>query len=103
MFRLGELQKHWGRESLANALGASSETILNFGFRWSGIKEREIDLRTHQGAEFMSARASRQDALQCDVTIAAAGKVSKQLGKRRQRPGVVSVPVLNPARKTASL
>jgi len=57
--------------AFANALGASVETTLSFAFRWSGIKNREIDLWAHPGAEFMSAKASRQDTSQCEVTIAA--------------------------------
>jgi hypothetical protein len=57
--------------AFANALGASSETTLSFAFRWSGIKNRQINLWAHPGAEFMSARASRQDSAQCEVNIAA--------------------------------
>jgi Putative DNA-binding domain len=58
-------------KAFANALGASSETTLSFAFRWSGIKNRQIDLWAHPGAEFVSARASRQENSQCEVTIAA--------------------------------
>jgi len=58
-------------KAFANALGASSETTLNFAFRWSGIKNRQIDLWAHPGAEFVSARASQQDISQCEVNIAA--------------------------------
>jgi hypothetical protein len=57
--------------AFANALGASSETTLSFAFRWSGIKNRHIDLWAHPGAEFMSAQTSRQDSVQCEVNIAA--------------------------------
>ena len=49
--------------AFANALGASSETTLSFAFRWSGIKNRQINLWAHPGAEFMSARASHQDTV----------------------------------------
>jgi hypothetical protein len=57
--------------AFANALGASVDTTLSFAFRWSGIKNRKIDLWSHPGAEFISARASRQDTSQCETTIAA--------------------------------
>jgi len=56
--------------AFSNALGASSETTLSLAFRWSGIKNREIDLWAHPGAEFMLARASVQDISQCEVNIA---------------------------------
>ena len=56
--------------AFANALGASSATILSFAFRWSGIKNRRVDLWAHLGAEFMSARESLQDSIQCEVNIA---------------------------------
>jgi Putative DNA-binding domain len=68
-FRIGEALAV-GR-AFANALGASVETTLSFAFRWSGIKNREIDLWAHPGAEFISARASRQDTSQSEVNIAA--------------------------------
>jgi hypothetical protein len=57
--------------AFSNALGASSETALSFAFRWSGIRNREIDLWAHRPAEFISAKPSRQEVSQCEVEIAA--------------------------------
>jgi hypothetical protein len=55
--------------AFANALGVCSETTLGFAFRWSGIKNREIDLRVHPSAEFISAQVSRQNTSQREVHI----------------------------------
>jgi hypothetical protein len=67
--------------AFANALGASSETTLNFAFRWSGIRRREIDLWAHPGAEFLSAQASRQDMSQCEISISPSTNDEELLGR----------------------
>jgi hypothetical protein len=67
--------------AFANALGASSETSLSFAYRWSGIKNRQIDLWAHLGAEFLSARASQQDISQSNVAIAASANDEEIVGR----------------------
>jgi hypothetical protein len=55
--------------AFATALGRSSETELDFSFGWSGIKNREILLWAHPGAEFIASHKSHQNTSRCNVTI----------------------------------